>query len=134
MAERKTPAQKRKLAKLLADEVPVCEALKQAGWSPSQAAKGYAKVPTDVLKMLPKKAQKLIALGKMDKRDLETLGMGRLAKNIQDGKDGGTQSVKVALSHREINAWVPDQQMGLIILQAPAKIAENAQQLLDSEE
>jgi hypothetical protein len=121
VAQPKTAAQKRKLAKLLADEGPVTPALEQAGWSHKSSLKGWAKLPSDVLKSLPKKAQRLIALGKMDKKDLEHMAVGRLAKNVPDGKDGGAQSAKILGSHREINAWTADQQLGLVILQTPLK-------------
>lgn len=117
--EPKTIKQKEKLAKLLADEVPVTKALEIAGWSPTQAAKGWAKVPKDVVKLLPKKAKALIEKGRMNKRDLEHLVIGRLADNVVKGRDGGAQSAKILGSHREINAWTPDQQLGVIILGTP---------------
>lgn len=119
---RKTTAQKEKLAKLLADEVPVTKALEQAGWAPKQASKGWDTVPRDVMAILPKKAQRLIELGKLGKKDMEHFALGRLVKNVQDGKDGGAQSAKILGSHREINAWTPDNQTGVIVLNCPQEI------------
>ncbi len=65
--KRKTPKQHAKLASLLAQDVPVGEALREAGWSDRQSAKGWSAVPDLVIAQLPKKAQKLITLGKTDK-------------------------------------------------------------------
>lgn len=126
----KTREQKEKLAKLLAEEVPVTKALEQAGWAHKQALKGWDKVPRDVIAMLPKKAQKLIELGKMGKKDMEHFALGRLVKNVQDGRDGGAQSAKILGSHREINAWTPDNQMGAIVLVCPREILEQKDEML----
>jgi hypothetical protein len=124
MAERKTPQQKRRLAKLLASDVPVTKALEQAGWSHRSAAKGWERVPADVVAVLPAKARKLIERGRMPKKDLEDLAIGRLAENIIKGKDGGAQSAKILGSHREINAWEPEGQQGQVIINLSPSMAE----------
>jgi hypothetical protein len=61
--KRKTPQQHAKLASLLAQDVPVGEALRTAGWSERQSAKGWEAVPDLVLAKLPAKAKRLVALG-----------------------------------------------------------------------
>lgn len=134
--KRKTPAQHKKLANLLAEEVPIGQALVQAGWSETQAKKGWGAVPDRVIATLPKKMKRLITKGKMDKRDLEHLAIGRLAENVTSGKDGGAMSAKILGSHREINAWTPDQQLGVIVLQTPTAFAdpERRKQLLEGED
>ena len=118
----KTKEQHEKLAKLLGEGVPACSALEQAGWSPTQAAKGYAKVPDAVLGMLPKKARKLIQLGKeTGKEDRRSLVYGRLIENVTKGTDKGTFSAKVLGSSSDTNMWVPESQLGLIVINSPQK-------------
>jgi len=128
--KRKTPAQHKKLASLLAQEVPVGEALREAGWSERQSMKGWGAVPDKVLVKLPKKAQRLIALGKTDKETRKHLVRGRLVENTIKGRDGGAQSAKILGSDTELNLWTPEFQQGLIILQAPQSLIDNKAKLL----
>ena len=135
----KTPQQKKHLAKLLGEGMPVGQALRAAGWSEMQSKKGFSAVPGDVLAALPKKAQALIDRGralKTDKSAMENLIVGRLSENIVQGKDGGSQSAKILGSHRDLNMWVPDSQQGLIVLSTPQKFQdpEYVQKLMEAEE
>jgi len=131
--KRKTPDQHKKLAQLLSDNVPVGEALVQAGWSERQAKKGMAAVPDKVLAVLPKKMKRLINLGKMDKERRKDLIRGRLVDNIVQGKDGGAQSAKILGSDQELNLWTPDQQLGVIVLNAPQRLLDNKDAILAEE-
>jgi len=90
--KRKTPAQRAKLAQLLSNDTPVGEALVASGWSPTQALKGWDAVPDAVLAKLPKKAKRLMALGKIHKMRggiwcagawFQTLSAGRMAAQCQ---------------------------------------------------
>ena len=129
--KRKTPAQHKKLASLLAQEVPVGQALRQAGWSERQSMKGWDAVPDQVLIKLPKKAQKLIALGKTDRETRKHLVRGRLVENVVKGKDGGTMSAKVLGSDKELGMWTPDMQTGLVVIgELPAHLESRAKALL----
>lgn len=128
--KRKTPAQHKKLASLLAQDVPVGEALRSAGWSELQSLKGWEAVPDKVLIKLPKKAQRLVALGKTDKETRKHLVRGRLVENTIRGKDGGTMSAKILGSDTELNLWTPEFQQGLIILQMPQSLIDNKAKLL----
>jgi hypothetical protein len=133
----KTPAQHRKLASLLAQDVPVGEALREAGWSARQSTKGWDAVPDKVMIKLPKKAQRLMALGKTDKESRKNLVRGRLVDNIVKGKDGGAMSAKILGSDTELNLWQPEFQQGLIILQAPQYALDHKAEMLaaaDAEE
>lgn len=132
--KRKTPAQHKKLASLLAQEVPVGEALRQAGWSDRQSTKGWASVPDAVLAQLPKKARKLIALGKTDKETRKHLVRGRLVANTIAGKDGGAMSAKVLGSDSELNMWQPETMQGWIILNCPQQVLDNKAKLLEDVE
>ena len=133
--KRKTPAQHKKLAQLLSNDTPVGEALRTAGWSPTQAAKGWEAVPDLVLAKLPAKAKKLVALGKTDKETRRNLVRGRLLSNTITGKDGGAMSAKILGSETELNMWQPEMNQGLIILHAPQYFLDHKEELLrDCEE
>ncbi len=93
--KRKTPAQHKKLGSLLAQAVPVGEALREAGWSDRQASKGWAAVPDRVMTQLPERAQKLMRLGETDKESRKKLVRGRLLENTIRGQDGGATSAKI---------------------------------------
>jgi hypothetical protein len=123
--KRKSPAQLQRLASLLAQDVPVCDALRQSGWSNTQSVKGWDAVPDRVMAMLPKRAKKLATLGKtIDKETRKHLIRGRLIDNLVKGKDGGAMSAKILGSDSELNLWVSDYQAGLIILNVPQSIAQ----------
>jgi hypothetical protein len=128
--KRKSKAQHAKLAQLLANDTPVGEALVSAGWSPTQAAKGWEAVPDTVLIRLPKKAQKLIAMGKADKETRRNLVRGRLVSNTITGKDGGAMSAKILGSDKELGMWEPEINQGLVILQAPQYAIDHKEEML----
>ena len=132
--KRKTKAQHRKLGSLLANDVPVGQALREAGWSERQSAKGWEAVPDCVLVKLPKKAHKLIALGKTDKETRRNLVRGRLLENTISGKDGGAMSAKILGSDSELNLWTPEYQQGVIVLNAPQYALQHKEELLRSAE
>ena len=128
--KRETPAQRAKLAQLLSNDVPVSKALVAAGWSPTQAAKGWEAVPDAVLVKLPKKAQKLIALGKADKDTRMNLVRGRLVSNTISGKDGGAMSAKILGSDKELSMWEAESQTGVVVLTAPQSLIDKKEELL----
>ena len=127
--KRKTAAQHKKLARLLAEDVPVCTALAQAGWSETSAKKGWDAVPDRVIATLRKKMQRLVELGKTDKETRRHLIRGRLVDNIQKGKDGGSQSAKILGADSELNMWTPENMQGVIILHTPQKLVNNPEML-----
>ena len=129
--KRKTPQQHKKLASLLAQEVPVGEALREAGWSERQSMKGWQAVPDRVVAQLPKKAKQLVALGKnTDKDTRKHIIRGRLLQNAIQGKDGGAMSAKILGSDTELNLWTPEFQQGLIVLTVPQSIIDRKAELL----
>jgi hypothetical protein len=103
----------------------------QAGYSESQAAKGWRKVPQAVMQMLPENMKKLIKLGKKtSKDDMRHLVYGRLVANVTEGTDKGAQSAKILGGSRDLNMWTPDQLAGVIVLQAPQFAIDNKADLL----
>ena len=133
----KTKAQHKKLAGLLSEPgTKVSEALIAAGYSKTQANKGWESVPKSVIKLLPKKTRMLMDRGKAlaaEKRDMEHLIIGRLADNVTAGKDGGSLSAKILGSHRDLNLWQPEGLAGVIVLNAPKSLLEN-KHILDLED
>ena len=129
--KRKTPQQYKKLGSLLAMDTPVGEALRAAGWSQRQSMKGWDAVPDRVLAQLPKKAQRLVALGKnTDKNTRKHIVRGRLLQNAIQGKDGGAMSAKILGSDSELNMWQPDIQAGLVVLTMPQSMLDRKAELL----
>lgn len=96
------------------------EVLLDAGYSPVQAAKGFAAIPDGVKKLLTAKAKRLIAIGaSIDPLMQEKLVRGRLVENVTRGKDGGAQSAKILGSDRRVNMFTPDMQTGVVFLGDP---------------
>lgn len=131
--KRKSKAQRAKLAQLLANDTPVGAALIAAGWSETQAMKGWGAVPDAVYQKLPKEAKRLMALGKIHKDARRDLVRGRLVSNTISGRDGGAQSAKILGSDTELNMWQPELNQGVIILQAPREALEHKAELLGEE-
>jgi hypothetical protein len=134
---KKSPEQYKKLADLLGDGVPVKDAMVKAGWSETQAAKGWQKVPKGVIRMLPKSAKRLMELGKMTPpEEMRALVHGRLIDNVTKGTDKAAQSAKILGTSRDLNMWTPDMQMGVIVLTAPQSAIDRKAELLavDDEE
>jgi len=133
--KRKSPAQYKRLAKLLAEDTPVGAALVQAGWTETQARKGLSAVPDEVFKMLPPKFRKLIALGRdTDKDTRRHIVRGRLIKNALEGRDNGSMSAKILGSDRELAMWEPELNSGLIVLQPPVEVLRRKAELLGDTE
>lgn len=128
--KRKSAAQHAQLARLLAQDTPVGEALRAAGWSERQSAKGWEAVPDAVLVKLPAKAKRLIALGKSDKDTRRNLVRGRLVSNTITGKDGGAQSAKILGSDKELSMWEAESQTGVVVLQTPQYALDHKKELL----
>jgi hypothetical protein len=129
--KRKTPQQHAKLASLLAQDVPVGEALRTAGWSDRQSAKGWEAVPDAVFTKLPKKMQRLVSLGKnTDKDTRKHIIRGRLLDNAIQGRDGGAQSAKILGSETDLNMWQPEINQGIIVLNAPQWALDHKEEML----
>ena len=129
--KRKTPQQYKKLGSLLAMDTPVGEALREAGWSHRQSMKGWDAVPNKVFAQLPRKAQRLVALGRDTGKEVRKhIVRGRLIENALAGKDGGAMSAKILGSDSELNMWQPDIQAGLVILTCPQQMIDRKAELL----
>lgn len=128
---RKTPEQDKILADGLTEGIPIGKALLKAGYSKRQSLKGMAAVPERVLKILPKKAQRLMNLAKMTAPEQQRdLVIGRLVDNITRGNDKAVQSAKALGGTRDNNLFTPDMQMGVIVLTCPQQVIDRKAELL----
>jgi len=104
--------------------------------TPRQAKKAWAAVPAEVLKMagMSKKGKVLAAMGaQITAKMQEDLVRGRLAQNVISGKDGGSHSAKLLGSDRRVSMFTPEQQAGVIIINAPKALLDNKDEILNSE-
>lgn len=130
---RKTQEQKQALADMLGKGIPVSRALVESGYTtPTQAKKAMAKVPADVLRLIPRKLRHLIEKGKSATLDeQQNAVIGRLLTNIESGKDGGAQSAKILGSRRGIDMFVPDSASGAIVLSVTSAMSERLDKILE---
>lgn len=108
--------------------------LMDAGYSESTASRGWESVPNRALKLLSRKGLRLKALGEIDAATQETLVRGRLVYNTIKGSDKGVLSAKALGSDRRVAMFQPDAVAGIIVIQAPTRIAEDQQKILEAEE
>jgi hypothetical protein len=130
--------QKRKhypeMAKKLAKGLRPRDVLLEAGYSETQASKGWAAVPDGVKLLLPAKGKRLMKLGSVDPQVRRKLLLGRLVDNVMEGKDGGAMSAKILGSDRELNLWTPEQNQGVIVIQVPQSAIDNKAAMLNAPE
>ena len=130
--------QKRKqypdMAKKLAKGIRPKDVLLSAGYSETQASKGWAAVPDGVKLLLPAKGKRLMNLGSVDPQTRRKLVRGRLVDNVIKGKDGGSMSAKILGSDSELNMWVAEQNQGLVVISVPQSAIDNKAQILSAAE
>jgi hypothetical protein len=130
--------QKRKqypeMAKKLAKGLRPRDVLLDAGYSETQASKGWAAVPDGVKLLLPAKGKRLMNLGSVDPQVRRKLVRGRLVENIIKGKDGGAMSAKILGSDSELNMWQQEFQQGVIVLNVPQSAIVNKAEMLNAPE
>jgi len=137
---RRTEKQKKEMAQAIIDRVHLGgEAISKVMLdftTPRQAKKAWAAVPQDVMRMagLSKKGKLLAKMGRqLDAKTQEDLVRGRLAQNVISGKDGGSHSAKLLGSDRRVNMFTPDQQLGVIVLNAPQSLIDHKDEILNGE-
>jgi hypothetical protein len=92
-------------------------------------------VPEAVLAQLPKKARRLVTLGKnTEKETRKHIVRGRLLQNAIQGKDGGARSAKILGSESELNMWQPEFQQGLVIINVPQSTIDHKAEILNGQE
>ena len=87
-------------------------------------------MPDAVFLKLPKKAKRLVALGRIETDTRRDLVRGRLVSNTITGTDKGAMSAKIVGSDRELNLWEPESQTGVVILQKPQIALDHKRELL----
>jgi hypothetical protein len=130
--------QKRKqypdMAKKLAKGIRPKDVLLEAGYSETQARKGWSAVPDGVKILLPVKGKRLMNLGSVDPQTRRKLVRGRLVDNVINGKDGGSMSAKILGSDSELNMWQPELNQGLVIISVPQSAIDNKAAILNAQE
>lgn len=117
-AQKPTTRQK-KAAEGLAAGKPIQTAMLEAGYAPGTARLGMQAVPLTV-QALGMKGSSVYRVGKaLTTDDMRALAIGRLAINVTEGKDGGVMSAKTLGSHRELNLWTSETQVGVMVINAP---------------
>ena len=117
--KRPTDRQK-KAAELLKDtNKTIKSAMLEAGYAPGTARLGMQAVPMTV-QALGLKGSSVYQAGRgMSIEDLKHLAIGRLVLNVTEGRDGGVMSAKTLGSHRELNLWQSESQVGVLVVNAP---------------
>lgn len=113
---RKSKEQHEKAAKLIASGVPINKALIASGWSKHKANMGKRALTAPLMNAIAAEGVHLQELGRQalaDPKAAEHAIAGRLMLNVMQGKDDAVQSVKTLGSHRAINCFVPDTQLGI---------------------
>lgn len=112
----------------------IYKSLMDAGYCESQAKQGWAGVPKKVIQLIAKKGARLVEFGSIDAATQEKLVRGRLVYNTIKGSDKGVLSAKALGSDRRVAMFQPDAVAGIIVIQAPTRIAEDQQKILEAEE
>jgi hypothetical protein len=119
-------------AKGISEGKTIKDAMIDAGYPKSRALRGTAGLTKRMIQAMASEGLKLAEFGKsLNLETLKNMTIGRLAKNMIEGKDGGVMSAKTMGSHRELNLWTPEHMAGIIVLAAPVKFSENKKTILD---
>jgi hypothetical protein len=125
-------SRERVFAAKLASGQTIKQSMVEAGYPLSRAKRGIAGMSKKMLKALSAEGYDLAQYGKSLSLDtLKNMVIGRLATNVVNGKDGGVMSAKTLGSHRELNLFVPESQVGVIVLGMPGQIEAKREKLLE---
>lgn len=112
------------LADHLRNNVPVGEALVKAGYTETQAHKGWDAVPQAVTHMLLASGVKLERIGKAlkeDKEKLENRIIGAMHERMVEGHKDGVPAAKILTTHKSVaSSFIQEQQNNVVIIQAPS--------------
>jgi hypothetical protein len=108
-----------KAAQGLARGLSARAALKEAGYPPSTVHNSTLGINKTIWAKFKEKSRQYIELGEITPEDQEKLSRGRLVYNCIVGTDAGTASAKQLGADKRVSMWVPDSQVGLVVLQAP---------------
>lgn len=108
---------------IVRDGLPVAEAMRKAGYAASYADNGISAIrqsPGLTLAVL----DEFQALKRSGLPDAEARGAfirWRLLGNVLAGQDRAVQSLKLLGQDRDVSMFVPESQVGVVIVQAPAE-------------
>ena len=109
-----------RIAEALAGGAEIQQTMLSEGYGIAQASRGIAGVPKTALVLLLEKTHPdLVEYAALDGASLKSLIIGRLGKNVAEGRDGGVMSAKTLGSLKELNMFQAESQVGVVIVQAP---------------
>jgi hypothetical protein len=121
--------QQRKAARLLANGVPIKQALVAAGYSEAQARKGVA-----AIKSRAGLCQALVEEARHWTPEVRAaLIRGRLIWNVIHGVDRGARSAKLLGAEKDVSMWLKTEQQGVVGVSTRASFPEYNQRLLDED-
>jgi len=125
MDHRRTKAKKpterhERIAEALAAGEEIQSTMVAEGYNVHQARQGLAGVPKMALRLLLEKTNPdLLEYAQLDGSSLKSLIIGRLGKNVAEGRDGGVGSAKQLGALKELNLFQADSLVGVVIVNAP---------------
>ena len=115
-----TPEMAKQVAQNLAKGMSIRGAMMDAGYTANQSRNGPRSLNKMIWTELKTVSRKYIDLGRcLNAEEQECLVRGRLMENTIKGTDKGVMSAKQLGADKRVSMWVPDSQVGLVVLQAP---------------
>lgn len=113
------------LIEQLQNDVPVCEALRNAGYSEGVASRGWASVPESVIEHIVARDARFGRIGHaLIKKPDETEAriVGKMYHEMMNGeKQVPVAAAKVLTTHKSVaHAFVQDLQQNVVVIQAPS--------------
>lgn len=109
-----------RIAEALANGAEIQSTMLAEGYNEHQARQGLAGVPKTALVLLLEKTNPdLLEYAALDGASLKSLVIGRLGKNVAEGRDGGVGSAKQLGMLKELSMFQADSLVGVVIINAP---------------
>lgn len=118
-----TQMQKDAAENLLKPGAVIKHALMDAGYTEASASRGVESIPNRVIRLMAKKGKRFVELGGIDADTQEKLVRGRLVYNTIRGDDRGAMSAKVLGSDKRVSMFLPENQIGIQIINAPKEMS-----------
>ncbi len=118
----------------------ISAAMMKAGYSPAQAKKGRAGLPeavkVELRRRLGERWAELVRTGKQlqDPEELRHGLVGALVSNVANGQDRAPQSLKMLGQLRGVEAFTPENQTGLIIVELPQGVRDHTGAMVSAQE
>jgi hypothetical protein len=114
------------LTELLKKNTPVCQAMREAGYTEQRAQRGWRAVPVEVTQMLLDSGARHIRMGKAlaenkEKKELEHAIVGAMYERMVEGHKDGVPAAKILTTHKSVaSSFIQEQQNNVVVIQAPS--------------